>query len=69
MVEAVLTQYRADLDKAVEHGVMLEGARNQSQLVAMKSEVDQARNELAEEKSRMSALLEEMEELRFIARV
>lgn len=66
-MEAVPAQHRADLDNAVEHGVLCERARVQTQLVVMKVEVDQAKHELAEEKSRMFALLQEMEELRVTA--
>lgn len=67
--EVILTQHRADLDKTVEHSVMRERSQNQSQLAAMKVEVEQAKIELAEKKSRMSALLEELEKLRLTARM
>lgn len=57
--EAILALHHANIDKVIEHGVMRERARNQSQLAAMKGEVEKAKNELSEEKSCISTLLEE----------
>lgn len=46
---------------------MRECSQNQSQLAIMKTEIEQAKHELTEEKSCMSDLLEELEELRLTA--
>lgn len=48
---------------------MTEHARNQSQLAAMDVEVEQAKNELVEEKSLMFALLEELQKLKLAAQI
>lgn len=46
---------------------MRERSQNQSQLAAMKAKVEHAKNELTKEKSRISTLLEKLEELRLTA--
>lgn len=66
-METMLAQHRADVAKALEHGVMRERARRQSEVAATLVEVEQARQELAEEQSRVASLLEEREELRLSA--
>lgn len=58
-----------DVTKALEHKVLRKRARNQAMLATKTAEVDQVRHELAEERSRMASLLQELEELRLSASV
>lgn len=67
LMEALLAQHRADIAQAIEHGIQRERAWSQNQMAAMKSDAEQSRLELAEEKSRHANLLQELEDLRFSA--
>lgn len=67
--DVLLAQHRSDVSKAMEHGVLRERARNQAQLAAKSSEVDQARQELAEVRSWLASLLQERDELRLSASI
>lgn len=61
--------YRTDIDKAIEHDVQQKRTRNLAQVATLKLEVEQAKNELAKEKGRMSSYLEKMDDLRMMASI
>lgn len=69
LTKVLLVQHRTDVAKALEHGVLHERARNQAQLATKSAKVEQDKQELAEERSRMTFLLQEMDELRLNASV
>lgn len=68
-VEAMLAQHCADIEKASEHGVLLERARVQAQMAAHSAKTEQTRQELAEESSKLASLFQEIEKLRLNASV
>lgn len=63
-VEVILAQYRQEVEKTVEHGVHCEMARNVAKIQAMKAEIEHTKNELAEERGRISSPMEEIGELK-----
>lgn len=62
-MEAMLAQHCADIEKALEHEVLREHAHAKAQMAAQSAEGEQARQELAEERSRLASLLQKMDEL------
>lgn len=67
--EAIFVLHRTYLDRAADHGVQRERARNLAQVAALKSEVEQVKKELAEEKVCIASYLEEIDDLRVVANI
>lgn len=65
-VEAILAQYSQEIKEVVQHDVQCERSRNVAKMQAMKTKAEQTRNELAKEKGKISSLMEEIKELKFM---
>lgn len=50
-MESLLAQHRADIEKAIEHGAQRERQHGKGRMSTLTAEAEQARLELAEERS------------------
>lgn len=63
-LNAIMTQYRQEVEKGIKFRVHRERKRNLAKMQTMKFELKKCKKDLAKEKRRSSKLLEENEELR-----